>query len=129
MARFDLKWEQPRVERNVFNAIRRNARAAGRHVRDEMRKQVSQTGGRRGSSPGSPPLRRTGLLRKEIKHAVSARQNRKQVTIKIGPTFRAFYGRFLQFGTKYSAARPFVDTSVMQRAKEAAMRILARGRP
>jgi len=94
-----------------------------------MRKQVSATGCRRGSAPGAPPLRRTGLLRKEIKHAVSARQSRKEITIKIGPTFRAFYGRFLQFGTRFSAARPFVDTPVMQRAKQVAMRILVRGRP
>ncbi len=133
MASYRVKWQQPKIERAVFNLTRKNARAAGRHVRDEMRKQVNTAGGV--SRPGQPPRRQSGKLRKEIKHAVQARQNKKDVTIRVGATNWAFYGVFLEFGRKagpgkrghgssFMAPRPFANTDIVQRAMVTAQRIL-----
>ncbi len=50
------------------------------------------------SQPGGPPFSRTGNLRNNI------------VAIKnfVGVTRAAFYGRFVEFGTRRAAARPFL---------------------
>lgn len=104
-----FRWEGPKVEKEIFNQVRREARGAGRHVRDVMRKEAP---------------RRTGFLRKNIKHAISARRTSRTVSIKVGAAFKAFYAGFIQFGTVTAKAIPFADTRTVTRAAEVAKRML-----
>jgi HK97 gp10 family phage protein len=48
---------------------------------------------------------RTGQLSGNIQ---VSRQGRKKYSLRIGPSGRGFYGRFLEYGTSRMAARPFV---------------------
>lgn len=53
------------------------------------------------SAPGSAPHRRTGRLQRQIDA-----QGARGLSITI--VFRAFYARFLEFGTRKMAKRPFI---------------------
>lgn len=126
MARTRVRWNQTPVERRAFNLVRRNARRAGAEVRDEIRAQISSPAqGNRGAGPGQPPRLRSGNLRRYVRSAVRARSSDKQIFVKVGALARAaFYGLFLERGTKNLAARPFIRTSRTNSVIKRAMGIL-----
>lgn len=49
-----------------------------------------------------------GNLRREIRARKAKREKWGEVRYKVGMTGRAFYGRFLEFGTRKMAARPWL---------------------
>jgi HK97 gp10 family phage protein len=63
---------------------------------------------------------RTGLLRKQIKITMAVNQA-KEVIARIGWAKKAFYGMFVELGTKSQAAQPFLEPS-FEATKESALR-------
>lgn len=63
----------------------------------------------------------TGLLRKSIRSKFKKRRS-ESVTVEIGPSEKAYYGYFVEFGTSKMAARPFLrpaaDACYRQAAEE-----------
>lgn len=108
------------LEEAINEAVEKPLHEAAKLVRDEAKQsivdappptvervqEITPTGGRwirivrrpARSTPGDPPYSRTGNLRANI------------VAVKnfVGTTRRAFYGRFVEFGTRRAAARPFL---------------------
>lgn len=56
------------------------------------------------SEPGKPPHVRTGALRASIAFAID--RDAAEPTVVVGPA--AKYGKWLEFGTRHMAARPFM---------------------
>lgn len=65
------------------------------------------------SKPGDPPFVQTGNLRSSITTA----KIREGVYV-VGPTLTAPYGRWLEFGTRKMAPRPFMRPAVRQVAPQ-----------
>lgn len=63
------------------------------------------------SAPGEPPRKRTGTLQKSIAYEVKGEGD--TVVARIGTPVD--YGRFLEFGTKRMAARPYLASSLAER--------------
>jgi len=55
------------------------------------------------SAPGDPPHVQTGNLRSSIQTAMT-----RWLTVVVGPTLMAWYGRIHEFGSKNRAKRPFM---------------------
>jgi HK97 gp10 family phage protein len=58
-------------------------------------------------------------LANEMMAVIKAPSIRDVPTAVIGPSRKAWYARFLEFGTVHSAARPFMRQTLMQDAYEA----------
>lgn len=56
------------------------------------------------SLPGRPPRKRTGILQRNVLYEIDEAQGQA----KVGITPMAFYGVFLEYGTKKMQARPFM---------------------
>lgn len=54
------------------------------------------------SKPGKPPFVQLGTLRASVKTAKTI------LGYVVGPVRSAFYGKFLEFGTRFMAPRPFM---------------------
>jgi len=65
----------------------------------------------RASAEGDPPNVQTGDLRDSIKTEM-----RGLFTVVVGPS--VFYGKFLEFGTRLMAARPFMRPALRNARKE-----------
>ena len=89
-----IDWQGPKVRQQVTNHLLRGARAAGRALRDDARAKAP---------------RRTGKLKKQIRHSVRRSRRRQIITIRVGFTPEGFYGRFLQQGTRFIAPRTIID--------------------
>jgi HK97 gp10 family phage protein len=75
---------------------------AGYMVQREAKRSMRRFTGK-SSRPGHPPKVRTGRLRRNIRTARD-----KDGTVIVGPTGKAFYGKFLEAGTKRISARRFM---------------------
>jgi HK97 gp10 family phage protein len=76
--------------------------SAGRFTAAPVIKQASK--------PGEPPRKRTGNLQNSIKTEVLT-----MVQVLVGPT--VYYGKFLEFGTRKMAARPFMRPALKETQK------------
>lgn len=56
------------------------------------------------SKPGEPPRKRTGWLQRNVVYELDEKEKRGRV----GLTANAMYGLFLEFGTRFMAARPWL---------------------
>lgn len=101
MATSSVQWNAKKIEAGVRNYITRGARKAGRLLRDDARQRAP---------------RRTGLLKKSIRHAVRSSRRQKKIIIRVGFLPAAFYGRFLQLGTTKLAPREIINLQANQRA-------------
>lgn len=64
--------------------------------------------------------RDTGTLaEEEIVSVVAGESNAFEATVKIGPSKKAFYGFFQEFGTAHHAAQPFLMPSFEEKQDEA----------
>jgi len=61
-----------------------------------------------GSKPGEPPRAQTSGLIQSIRHEVDM----ASLSVRIGPSVK--YGKFLEFGTRKMAARPFMRPALKQ---------------
>ena len=68
-----------------------------------------------------PENRKYGPLRKSIRKSASTPRGRNNYTaeVKVGPSNRAYYGRFLELGTSKMAARPFLRPAFESKSQEA----------
>ncbi len=118
-----IKWNGPRVMRQVeAEAVRRLAMATA-HVVVKVKENIS-TSSQRGANPSDPgelPHADLGTLRNSIRGEVSARRLRGRVGTNL------FYARFLELSTKNMAARPFLRRTLNEQ-KQRVRRILSRGR-
>lgn len=91
---------------------RRRIGLMGQFVKQEAQKLLNKSGARRGkggrfekNTKGSvapaPPFTKTGNLKNSIKWEFG-----EGLTARVGPT--VLYGKFLEFGTRKMAARPFM---------------------
>lgn len=76
----------------------------GAIVEREAKVLVSRSGsqGARRSSPGEPPMFQTGGLINSIQHKLA----KSVLAVLIGPSVD--YGEWLEFGTRFMKARPFM---------------------
>lgn len=74
-------------------AIRGAVKAGAMKVRKEARNAAAED---------------TGNLKQNIRVRVSRKRGQDRVTYRVGVTKDAFYGMFLEFGTKKMAPRPFL---------------------
>ena len=82
------------VRKTVAAASVSSFTKAANLVETEAKRLLSKGGGGlRSSKPGSPPNAQSGNLRREITHAATP-----QGTAVVGPTKRAFYGKYHEFG-------------------------------
>lgn len=56
------------------------------------------------SRPGEPPRKRTGWLQRHVVYQL----DEKALTGRVGPSVNAIYGVFLDLGTRWMAARPWL---------------------
>lgn len=80
---------------------------------DRVAKKIAQQSMRKGAvviqrDAKSRVARLTGNLRANIVVRLRRRQSTAPVTYSIGWTTKAFYGSFLEFGTRFMRARPFL---------------------
>ena len=68
-----------------------------------------------------PENRKYGPLRKSIRKSASTPrgQNNYTAEVKVGPSNRAYYGRFLELGTSKMAAHPFLRPAFESKSQEA----------
>ncbi|MEY5098720.1 MAG: hypothetical protein RJA36_1439 [Pseudomonadota bacterium] len=64
------------------------------------------------SKPGEPPRKRTGTLQKSVGHEVFYDLRYDQVTVRAGTNVP--YGRFLEYGTRKMAARPWLRPGMVE---------------
>lgn len=91
-----VKSRVPAFERDLRNRLRRNARATGRALRDEIRAAAPTSTRKKRRRVGQTGKRRR-TLRQSIRHVVVSSQRQNQILIGV---VAAFYGRFLETGTK-----------------------------
>ncbi len=94
-------------ERVLANAVRAGAKI----IRDEARAKapVRVSGGLIRLGKKSSKGRIPGFLRANIITAKARRgTSSDSVTIHVGPSRKAFYGLFQEFGTRFHSARPFL---------------------
>lgn len=64
--------------------------------------------------------RETGRLQEEmILTTAGTESNAAEVTVKIGPSRRAFYGLFQEIGTAHHATQPFLEPALKAKKSEA----------
>jgi len=110
-----LDWNDKDVQRKLRNLLLKNSRAAGRLVAKETRQSISR---RERSAPGDAPGRVTGKLRRSVKHRAVRSRSTGGITIRVGSG--DFKSRFLELGTKYMAARPFLFPTFKKLARRMA---------
>jgi HK97 gp10 family phage protein len=93
-----------KAEKAVTDLLWINVKAAGRFAEAEIKRSIS-TPYPPASKPGKPPHRRTGRLKRSIKRF----ENKEMLIVRIGTDESAPYWRFLEAGTKFMAARPFLN--------------------
>ena len=91
----------PNIERKV---LAKSVTEGARIVRDEAKRLV--------------PIK-TGTLKRGIKYRRKPRQPRGSVVYQVGLAPKAFYGMFVEFGTKKLAARPFLRPAFDGKISEA----------
>ena len=118
-----VKWNGDRFMRQVqAEAVRRLAMATA-HVVVKVKENIS-TSSQRGANPSDPgefPHANLGTLRNSIRGEVNARRLRGRVGSNL------FYSKFLEIGTKFMAARPFLRRTLNEQ-RQRVRRILSRGR-
>lgn len=77
-------------------------------AKSKPRVKGSSRSGYNPSLPGEFPHKRTGNLRASVNYRI----NPKKLSVRIGAS--AFYGKWLEFGTKKMAARPFVGRTIRE---------------
>lgn len=95
--------------------IRREAQSRAPVRAEAGAKRLS---GRKGRLPG--------FLKASILKRARARPRRRDLTVSVGWSKEAFYGRFIEFGTRFMAARPFLRPAFDAKGAEAARTIAAR---
>lgn len=135
-----MQWFGAQVTKNVKGMTRRRLELAGRFAQNEIRKAVSKVGkgGQKGrdakgkftkakrssSPPGDYPFKQTGFFRSNINTFFDAPRFRQLV----GVAATAFYGRFLEFGTKHMDPRPWLYRT-LRRIQPQIKSILGKGKP
>lgn len=106
MSNFKFKADLEKLWGAVDKASRKVLVRQGAIVEREAKRLVSQGGGKAHvpSKPGKPPHVQTGVLRSSIAFAIDTAAF--EPTVLVGPT--AKYGKYLEFGTRKMAARPFM---------------------
>jgi hypothetical protein len=95
------------LKREVADAVRRSAQDVARDARSLIRSKAARRRKAGGSTPGEPPVSRSGDLAKSIK---SVRARRDGMAYKVQSSY---VGRFLEVGTSRGVlARPFIGEIV-----------------
>ncbi len=110
---FDAKGVAEAVKKASINPLAKLAL----EVEYEAKASMQAGGGKGGttSSPGEVPRVQTGNLRSAIS---TSRVSQSDIYV-VGPTRVAFYGLFLEFGTRLLAPRPFMRPALAKVAKRA----------
>lgn len=113
----ELKGKIPQVRE-------RYTRTKAQEVVFEMKYRLIITFYPPASAPGDPPHIRTGNLKRSIERGETKTSGTESVTlISIGKGLNRDYAKFLEFGTRYMAARPFISpafAAVMARSRNSA---------
>ncbi len=110
---FDAKGVAKAVQKAKMAPLARMAL----EVEFEAKASMQPGGGKGGSvsSPGEAPRVQTGNLRSSI---VTSRLPGTDIFV-VGPTRIAFYGKFLEFGTRSMSPRPFMRPALAKVSKRA----------
>ncbi len=106
-------------EKLVVKGVSQGARV----IQDEMKRlaPVRAGGGLKKDSKGR--LREPGNLRRNITRRRVKRGSGTTVTYQIGPNRRAFYGLFLELGTRHAGKHPFMRPALDSKQSEAVNRM------
>lgn len=101
-----MKWHDVDLNRRLEEAEERGLQAAGLAYQRELKSvvNVSARGGAAASSPGDPPRKRTGNLQRNIVMETDDTSR----SVAVGVKKNAIYGLFLELGTRFIAARPWM---------------------
>ena len=114
-----MKWYGTEAKLKVNNAAATRIEYAARMHRDYIRTRLSAIGDPPASA-GTYPYKRSGHLRRNVQMEM----DRKAVRARVGTN--VLYGKFLEFGTRRMAARPWLSLAL--RENRAAIRaILGQG--
>jgi hypothetical protein len=102
----DFTWNGPAVKARIEREMRRRLAASAILVSNRAKELVSSAYPP-ASSPGEPPAKRTGHLRRSI-----ATEPGVGLTYRVGTS--VFYGRVLELGGSQLAARPWLRPALMQ---------------
>lgn len=88
-------------------------------IRDEARKNVPILDLEKWGGPHEP-----GELLQAIVARRSRSRSRDQVIAKVGITYEAFYGHYVEFGTRHARAWPFMRPAYDSKGAEAAQEVV-----
>ena len=121
--KFGINWFDTSFLRLMDDEVDRNLRKAGIFVVNEVKRDLSTQGSKtsesatqKHSSPGDPPFRQTGQLRRSIARERVGAEERVGSNIK--------YARFLELGTLNMSPRPFLRPAVIRNRRKIANIIL-----
>lgn len=102
----EFKWKGGIINQKMHQAIGEAMDSQGSRLVWRIRR-VLNTPYPPASTPGNPPHKRTGTLRKSVYHEV----NRRRLSLRIKIDKVAFYWIFLEYGTRNMEARPFLGVT------------------
>lgn len=110
-----IKWDKDAADK-VAADVADGVKAVAITVQSDVRKRLGSPGtgrvykGHQASAPGEPPAVRTGTLRRSIQIDLSGLSNKRNPSVRVGTNLA--YARYLEFGTRIMAARPFMRPSL-----------------
>jgi HK97 gp10 family phage protein len=102
-----VNWYGKAVKARIDAELSRRVKAASIVVQNHAKGLISKGGlGGKHSPPGDPPFVQTGRLRGSVAHEVVGLIGRVGTNV--------IYGRFLEFGTRRMAARPWLRRALAE---------------
>lgn len=111
-------------ERVALKALRSGARLIQKEAAANVPIRTQE--GFKAVTTGGSKFRLPGLLKKSIRvvrNRDAERQRGKSFVVSVGPSREAFYGMFLEFGTKHISAKPWLRPAFDGNKKEATVKI------
>ena len=107
-----MKWFPGAIDKLIDSVAGVGLDLAGKAIVKDLRKIVGVEGYGTPSSPGMPPHKQTGELQKSFEYRV----DKKARIVHIFSNHPAAF--YLEFGTRYMAARPFMLRGLLRYAEK-----------
>jgi HK97 gp10 family phage protein len=106
-------WRGEELKRYIRNNAAERLESAAIFLKSRVKEELSIPSGKGNrSNAGEPPHKETGRLRASISHEV----DKSEIKARVGTNVT--YGKFLELGTRFMAARPFLTATLHKYAEQ-----------